>query len=72
MRGSTRCTNSKGGPWYPDGSSEQHPVAGRMGGYRVHFGDSRDTATFIPLDEEQTNIQGELRALHRALEGHRT
>ena len=56
---------------YPNGSSEQHPVAARVGGYGVHFGDSRDTATFIPLDKEQTNIRGELRASHRALEGRR-
>ena len=45
---------------YPDGSSENHPVVGRVGGYGVFFGDDRDTATYIPLSEEQTNIRGEL------------
>ena len=37
----------------------------------MFFGDARDTATHIPLNEEQTNIRGELRASLRALEGSR-
>ena len=54
---------------YPEGSLEDHPVVGRVGGYGVYFVDNRDTATYIPLDEEQTNIRGELRASLQALEG---
>ena len=42
-----------------------------MRGYGVCFGDSRDMATYVPLDEEQTNIRGELRASLCALEGHK-
>ena len=56
---------------YPDGSSEQHPEVGRVGGYGVYFGDERDTAEFIPTGEAQTNIRGELRASLCALEKHR-
>ena len=51
---------------YPDGSSENHLVVVRVGGYGINFGDTRNTTAYIPLSEEQTNI----RAL-RALEGHR-
>ena len=56
---------------YPDGSSEKHPEVGWVGGYRVFFGDHRDTAEYIPLGEEQTNNRGELRAALRSLQGHR-
>ena len=56
---------------YLDGSSELHPVAGRVGGYGVFFGDSRDVAEPLPTDEEQTNNRGELRAIVVALQGHR-
>ena len=56
---------------YPDGSSELHPEAGRVGGYGVFFGDERDTAAYVPLGEEQTNIRAELKAALQALEGHR-
>ena len=42
-----------------------------MGGYSVLFGDERDTAEFIPLDEDQPNIRGELRASLCALHKHR-
>ena len=45
------------------------PVVGRVGGFAVFFGDERDNTAFVPLDEEQTNIQAELRASLRALEG---
>ena len=37
----------------------------------MYFGDSRDTATYIPPDAEQTNIRRELRASLRALDCHR-
>ena len=53
---------------YPDGSSEDHEVVGRVGGYGVSFGDSRDTAEPIPVSEPQTNNRGELRAALRALQ----
>ena len=56
---------------YPDGSSELHLEVGRVSGSGVFFGDERDTAAYIPLDDEQTNIRGELRASLRALEGRR-
>ena len=55
---------------YPDGSSEKHPEVGRVGGYGVYFGDHRDVAEFLPVDELQTNIRGELRAALSALQGH--
>ena len=54
----------------PDGSSELRPVAGRVGGYGVYFGDSRDVAQPPPTDEAQTNNRGELRAALAALRGH--
>ena len=53
---------------YTDGSSEVHTSAGQVGGYGVFFGDSRDTAEFIPVHEKQTNNRGELRAALRALQ----
>ena len=56
---------------YPDGSSELHPAARRVGGYGVFFGDSRDVAEPLPMAEEQTNNRGELRATLAALQGHR-
>ena len=56
---------------YPDGSSEKHPEVGWVGGYGVFFGDERDTAEFIPVEEDQTNNRGELRAALRSLQGHR-
>ena len=31
-----------------DGSSDEHPVVGRVGGYGVYFGDASDTALHIP------------------------
>ena len=50
---------------YTDGSPEDHPTVGRVGGYGVYFGDARDTATHIPREEPQANNRGELRvALH--------
>ena len=55
---------------YPGGSSEQHPVVGRVGGFGVFFGDSRDVAEPLPPSEEQTNNRGELRAAIRAMQGH--
>ena len=55
---------------YPDGSSEKHPEVGRVGGYGVYFGDHRDVAEFLPVNEPQTNIRGELRAALSALQGH--
>ena len=36
----------------------------------MYFGDHRDAAEFLPVDEPQTNIRGELRAALRALQGH--
>ena len=56
---------------YPDGSSELHPIVGRVGGCGVFFGDSRDVVEPLPTDEEQTNNRGELRATLAALQGHR-
>ena len=56
---------------YPGGSSEKHPEVGWVGGYRVFFGDHRDTAEYIPLGEEQTNNRVELRAALRSLQGHK-
>ena len=44
---------------YPDGSSEVHPEAGMMGGFGVYFGDHRDTAQCIPINQKQTNNRGE-------------
>ena len=41
-----------------------------MGGYSVYFGDHRDVAEFLPVNELQTNIRGELRAALSALQGH--
>ena len=41
-----------------------------MGGYGVSFGDHRDTAEYTPVNEEQTNNRGELRAALRSLQGH--
>ena len=55
---------------YPDGSSEKHPEVGRLGGYGVYFGDHRDVAEFLPANEPQTNIRGELLAALSALQGH--
>ena len=43
---------------------------GRVGGYGVYFGDHKDAVEFLPVDEPQTNIRGELRAALRALQGH--
>ena len=54
---------------YPNGSSEMHPVVGRVGGFGIIFGDERDLAACIPLNEDQTNIQAELHASLKALEG---
>ena len=56
---------------YPDGSSELHLAAERVGGYGVFFGDPRDVAEPLPMDEEQTDNRGELRATLAALQGHR-
>ena len=57
---------------YTDGSSELHPEAGRVGGYGVYYGDSRDVAEPLPPSERQTNNRGELRAaLHAALHRNR-
>ena len=56
---------------YPDGSLELHPAAARVGGYGVFFGDFRDVAEPLPVDEEQTNNRGELHATLAALQGHR-
>ena len=36
----------------------------------MYFGDHRDVAEFLPVDEPQTNIRGELRAALSALQGH--
>ena len=44
--------------------------AGTVGEFGVFFVDDRDTVAYIPLDEEQTNIRGELPASLRAPEGH--
>ena len=56
---------------YPHGSSELHPAAGRVGGYGVFFGDSKDVAEPLLVDEGQTNNRGELRTTRAALQGHR-
>ena len=53
---------------YTDGSSEDHPTVGRVGGYGVSFGDARDTAKHIPLEERQTNNRGKLRAALHAVQ----
>ena len=53
---------------YTDGSSEDHPMVARVGGYGVYFGDSRDTAIHIPREERQTNNRGELRAALHAVQ----
>ena len=53
---------------YTDGSSEDHPTVERVGGYRVYFGDTRDTATHIPCEEWQTNNRGKLRAALHAVQ----
>ena len=45
-------------------------MVGRVGGYRVYFGDTRDVAEPLPPEEEQTNNMGELRAALTALRGH--
>ena len=47
---------------YPDGSSETHPETGVVGGFGVFFGDHRDTAQYIPINQKQTNNRGELLA----------
>ena len=44
-----------------------HPVVGRVGGFGVFFGGDRGTAAYTLLDDDQTNIRGELRASLRAL-----
>ena len=43
------------------------PLSGAVGGYRVFFGDNRDTPEFIPVHERQSNNRSELRAVLRAL-----
>ena len=53
---------------YTDGSSKDHPTLGRVGGYWLYFGDTRDTATHIPREEWQTNNRGELRAALHAVQ----
>ena len=54
---------------FPNGSSENYPVAGQVGGYGVLLGDHRDVAEFIPVIWRQSNSRGELRAAVRALQG---
>ena len=53
---------------YTDGSSEDHPTVGWVGGYGVYFGDARDTTRHIPREERQTNNRGERRAALHAVQ----
>ena len=55
---------------YLDGSSENYPTVGRVGGHGVFFGDERDLAEPLAPDEEQTNNRRELRAALVALQRH--
>ena len=56
---------------YTDGSSELDPEAGRVGGYGVYYGDSRDVAQPLPPSERQTNNRVERRAAVHAARNHR-
>ena len=47
--------------FYLDGASEVHVFAGMVGEYSVYFGDRRDVAEVIPINDLQTNYQGKLR-----------
>ena len=57
---------------YTDGSSADHPTVGRLGGFGVYFGNSHDTAQYIPAGEKQTNNRDELRAALHAVQHENT
>ena len=43
-------------------------MVGRVGGYGLFLGDSKETAEPLPTNEQQTNNRGELRAALRPLQ----